>query len=92
MQQLQITFQKTNEKHQIIKRRNKKLKKQINSLRNEIKIRRDDFFSKFENEKKNKNNQLKLKLEKQKIIKNDRIFKYFELFTLTDDKKFFYEN
>ena len=63
--------------------------KQINRLRTKLKNFRDEFFSEFDSEEKNENDSMK---SKKKIIENKHIFKYFEFFTFTDDKKFFYED
>ena len=89
MQQLQIDFQKKKFKHQNVKQKNKKLIKQVNRLRTKLKNFRNEFFSEFDNEEKNKNDSMK---SKKKIIENKHIFKYFEFFTFIDDKKSFYKD
>ena len=61
MQQLQIDFQKKKFKQQNVKQKNKKLIKQINRLRTELKNFRNEFLSKSDSEKKNKNDSMKSK-------------------------------
>ena len=75
---------------QKIKLKNKQLIKKNNDLKNEIKILRKKFFSKFENDEENNS----MKLERN--IKIHRSFKYtlkyLDFFIFIDDKNFIYEN
>ena len=54
IQQLQIVFQKMKINHQNVKLKNKQLIKKNNDLKNEIKVFRKKFLSKFENDEKKK--------------------------------------